>query len=206
MKPYTDDEMIEKLETLSEPFTPTHEQKESMHATIFQQKNKQNKRQPLQWKPALISLLLLITVMSGVTIMISKPDSHSLGFFAKDVTKSWNHVAIKQESPNDLTSYYLYFDGDTLHVFQNMDIGSSFMGSGMSESEIREAAADHQAKLAKMTLQEGEYQNYTVKKKKNFYEITVSGNNGFTYTLEKTAPRKYTGEDGIRYSTGQYIE
>ncbi|MGG0642579.1 hypothetical protein ABE021_01370 [Sporosarcina gallistercoris] len=205
MKPYTDDEMIEKLETLSEAFHPTHKQKESMHATIFQQKNKRKKRSPLQWKPALISLLLLVTFVSAVTLMISKPDSHSLGFFAKDVTKSWNHVVMKQESSNDLTSYYLYFDEDTLHI-QNVDIGSSLMGSGMSESEIQEAAADHQTKLAKMTLQEGEYPNYTVKKKKNLYEITVSGNHGFTYTLEKTAPRKYTGEDGIRYSTGQYIE
>lgn len=205
MKLYTDDEMIEKLEILSEPFHPTPAQKESMHATIFQQKNKRKKRSSLQWKPALISLLLLITIMSGVTIMISKPDSHSLGFFAKDVTESWNHVAMNQESSNDLTSYYLYFDEDTLHI-QNMDIGSSLMGSGMSESEIQEAAAAHQAKLAKMTLQEGDYQNYTVKKKKTFYEITVSGNNGFTYTLEKIAPRKYMGEDGIRYSTDQYIE
>lgn len=206
MKPYTDNEMFEKLETLSEPFHPTPAQKESMQATIFQQQNKWKKREPLQWKPALISLLLLVTVVSAVTILISKPDSHNLGFFAKDVTKSWNHVVLQQESSNDLTSYYLQFDGDTLRVFQNMDIGLSFMGSNMSEAEIREATADHQAKLAKMTLQAGEYQNYTVKKKKNLYEITISGKNGFAYTLEKIAPRKYMGEDGIRYSTGQYID
>lgn len=52
----------------------------------------------------------------------------------------------------------------------------------------------------------GEYKKYSVLKNKDTYTIKVKGNPKFSYTLNKVAPRKYIGEDGIEYSTSLYLE
>ncbi|WOV83098.1 hypothetical protein PGH26_09150 [Sporosarcina jeotgali] len=205
MKPYTDDELTQKLGALSEPFKPTQEQKGTMHQSVFQGKNVRTKRRSLQWKPAFVSMMMLVSIAFIVTILIGKPNSLSSGLFAKDVTDSWEGTLMTQQDSFEVTNYSIAFDGKTMHI-QNNYMGESLMGTDQSELEIRVASEDYQAKLAKMTLQEGDYENYTVKKKKDFYTITVTGENNFTYTLEKTAPRQYVGEDGIRYSVNTYID
>lgn len=205
MKPYTDDELTQKLGSLSESFQPTGEQKRNMHQSVFHSKSVPHRYRKFHWKPAIISMLLLITIAFTVTILISKPNSLSSGFFAKDVTASWEGTIMKQQDSFEVTNYYIAFDGKTMYI-QNNFMGDSFMGTEQSESEIRAASENYQAKLAKMKLQEGDYKNYTVKKKKDLYTITVPGENNFSYTLEKTAPRQYVGEDGIRYSVNNYID
>lgn len=74
-----------------------------------------------------------------------------------------------------------------------MNIQNDFMGRDQSRLEIKAAAESCQARLAKMKLQEGEYENYHVKKKNDVYTINLSGYNGFSYTLEKTAPANMLG-------------
>lgn len=205
MKPYTDDELTQKLETLSEPFQPTMKQKEMMHQTIFHKKCSQTKRFKYHWKPAVVSMLLVFSILFSVTFLLDKPNLLSFGFFAEDVTDSWENIIMTQQGPSDVSSYYIVFDGKTLHI-KNDYIGESFMGTNKSESEIRAAAEDYQAKMAKKTLQVGEYQNYSIKKVKDRYTITIPGEKGFSYSVEKTAPRQYIGEDGIRYSVNNYID
>ena len=52
----------------------------------------------------------------------------------------------------------------------------------------------------------GEYEKYSVLKNKDAYTIKIAGKKGFTYTLNKVAPRKYIGEDGVKYSTSSYLD
>lgn len=205
MKPYTDDELTQKLGDLGSPFQPTQEQKRTMQQTVFRGENVRTNRRSLQWKPAFVSMLMLISIVFIVTILIGKPYSLSSGLFAKDVTDSWEGILMTQQDSFEVTNYSIAFDGKTMHI-QNNYMGESFMGTDRSEAEIRAASEKYQAKLAKMTLQEGDYENYTVKKKKDLYIITVSGESDFSYTLEKTAPRQYVGEDGIRYNVNNYID
>ncbi|REB11620.1 hypothetical protein DVB69_00295 [Sporosarcina sp. BI001-red] len=205
MKLYTDDELTQKLGSLSEPFQPTQEQKKTMHQSVFHGKNVRTNRRTLHWKPAFVSMLMLISIAFIVTILIGKTYSLSSGFFAKDVTDSWEGIIMKQQDSFEVTNYSIAFDGETMGI-QNNFMGESFIGTDKSDMEIRKAADDYQAKLSKMKLHEGKFQNYTVKKEKERYTITVPGENGFTYTLEKTAPRQYVGEDGIRYSVNNYTD
>lgn len=205
MKHYTDDELAQKLGTLSYPFQPTFEQKRTMQQSVFAEKNGKTKRRTLYWKPAFVSMLLLVSITLIVSLLIGKPDSLSSRFFSTDVTDSWEGVIMKQQDSFEITNYAIYFDGTTMGI-QNNFMGESFLGNEQSETEIRNASDDYQAKLEKMKLQEGEYKNYTIRKAKDHYIISVPGENGFTYTLDKIAPRQYVGEDGIRYSVNNYIE
>ena len=52
----------------------------------------------------------------------------------------------------------------------------------------------------------GKYKPYSVLKNDDTYTIKVKGKGGFTYTLNKVAPRKFIGEDGLEYSTSLYLE
>ncbi|WP_432351975.1 hypothetical protein [Sporosarcina sp. A2] len=121
-----------------------------------------------------------------------------------DVTNSWYGVALHQESNNGLTYYVLSFRGDSL-VINDESLGG-YLDFEMSEAEVYAKAEELQAKKEKLTLKSGEFSGYRVKKNKEFYEITVPGKEGFTYTFEKIAPRKFMGEDGIRFKTSSFID
>jgi hypothetical protein len=131
MKPYTDDELTRKLAALSKPFQPTMKQKETMHQSVFHGKSIQPKRSTFHWKPAVVSVLLLFSILFSVTFLLDKPNLLSSGFFAEDVTDSWENVIMTQQGPTDVTSYYIVFDGSTLHI-KNDYLGESFMGTNQS--------------------------------------------------------------------------
>lgn len=76
----------------------------------------------------------------------------------------------------------------------------------MSKSEVEEKSKEFAKKKEKLTLKAGGFSGYSVKKNKDMYEITIPGKEGFTYTLEKFAPRKFSGEDGIGYTTSSYTD
>lgn len=205
MKPYTDDELTQKLGALNELFKPTMNQKEKMNQSVFHSKSIKTKRSRFHWKSAVVSMVLVFSILFSVTFLLDKQSLFSSGSIAEDVTDSWENIIMTQHGPSDVTTYYIVFDGETLHI-KNDYIGDSFMGTEQSESEIRAAAEVYEAKMAKKILQVGEYENYNIKKVKDQYTITIPGENGFSYTLEKTAPRQFTGEDGIRYSVNNYID
>jgi len=202
----TDDELTRKLKALRKPFEPASAEKRAMHHAVFVQKQTTAKRHSIHWKPALISFLLLISIVTTLTVLAGKPGALNGSWFAKDVTGSWAGIIMEQTSDHDVAGYYIYFDESTLHV-ENTNIGESFMGNvNITQAEVEKMADDYQAKLAKLTVQAGAYPNYTVKKKKDQYTITAPGENGFSYTLTKTAPRQFVGEDGIRYSVNNYTD
>lgn len=177
-----------------------------MRQAVFTAKQPRPARRVLHWKPLLVSFILLIGIISATTVLIGKPGASVTGWFAKDVTDSWENTIMEQTSRNEVVRYYIVFQENNLHI-ENTNIGETFMGNvNITQAEVEKMAEDHQAKLAKMTMQPGDYPDYTVKKKKGMYTITVPGENGFSYTLEKTAPRLFTGEDGITYSVNNYTD
>ncbi len=202
MKPLSDNDVIKNLEKLGESFQPLQGQKENLYNGIFLSNKRSEKSRINTWIPIIVSLVLLLTIVAGAYAVIT--NSFSLGT-GKDVTASWNHVILDQESSNDLSGFYLYFDGQSL-IIQDDTAGIGPSVFDMSEEEVEDAVKEYTAKRESLTLRAGEFPKYRVKKNKDFYEITVPGKEGFTYTLEKIAPRKFMGEDGIQYSTSTYID
>lgn len=143
-----------------------------------------------------------IILLSGLIVVIVFV---IFGTFYKmnDVTTKWNEVVLYQESSNDLTHYIISFVDGSLTIEDEV-IGG--MDTEMSEAEFYEKAEEIQTKKEELTLKTGEYSDYRIKKNKELYEITVPGEKGFTYSLERTAPRKFIGEDGIEYMTSAYID
>ncbi|WJY27277.1 hypothetical protein [Sporosarcina trichiuri] len=206
MTRYTDDELNRELENLRKPFEPTPARKRAMRQAVFSAKQPSPAKRILHWQPLLVSFILLIGIISATTVLIGKPGASVNGWFAKDVTDSWSGMIMEQTSRNDVISYYIVFQENNLHI-ENTNVSETFMGNvNITQAEAEKMAEEHQAKLAKLTMQPGDYPDYTVKKKNDLYTITIPGENGFSYTLEKTAPRQFTGEDGITYSVNNYTE
>ncbi len=143
-----------------------------------------------------------IILLSGLLVVIVFV-IFSAFYKKNDVTSKWNEVVLYQESSNELTNYTLSFVGGLLTIKDEV-IGG--MDVEMSEAEVYEKAEEFKTKKEKLALKVGEYSDYRIKQNKELYKITVPGEKGFTYTLEKVAPRKFMGEDGIGYTTSSFTD
>lgn len=116
-----------------------------------------------------------------------------------NVTSEWEGFYLEQTSKTSATQYAIYSIDGTL-VIKN-----SFMHPPRIIGSTKEDFNKHFT-ITETELIPGEYKKYSVLKNKDTYTIKVKGNPKFSYTLNKVAPRKYRGEDGIEYSTGFYLE
>ena len=96
-------------------------------------------------------------------------------------------------------NYSLYFHDGTL-LIEDLFTGST-LGADFTEEDFKKHIPITDTKLIP-----GEYKEYSVSKNEDAYTIEVAGETGFTYTLNRVAPRKYIGEDGIEYSTSLYLD
>lgn len=116
-----------------------------------------------------------------------------------NVTSEWEGFYLEQTSKTSATQYAIYSIDGTL-IIKN-----SFMASPRIIGSTKEDFNKH-ITITETELIPGEYKKYSVLKNKDTYTIKVKGNPKFSYTLNKVAPRKYIGEDGIEYSTSLYLE
>ena len=117
----------------------------------------------------------------------------------KDITSDWDEVFLQQTSYNSATQYSLYFFEGTL------SIDDTFTGAALGYDFTEEDFKKHFT-ITDTILIPGKYEKYSVSKNKDAYTIKIAGDKGFTYTLNKVAPRKYIGEDGVEYSTSAYLD
>jgi len=198
MKHLSDDDITKGLETLGQSFQPSITQKEKLHRQIFQS-NRNKKTYSIQrWIPIIVSFIVLFSIGTGTFFLIN--DEESTG--AMDVTASWEGVRITQTSQTSLTNYEFIFNKESLVIedrFQSLEYDPDL-------SDANKEKALKRYKITETPLVAGEYTKYRIEKNDDMYTIKVTGKEGFTYTLQKVAPRKFVGEEGIEYSTGTYIE
>ena len=116
-----------------------------------------------------------------------------------NVTAEWEGFYLEQTSNNSFTQYAIDSIDGTL------EIKNSFIPSPRIDGSTKEDFNKH-ITITETKLIPGEYKKYSVLKNKDTYTIKVKGNPKFSYTLNKVAPRKFIGEDGIEYSTSLYLE
>ena len=116
-----------------------------------------------------------------------------------DVTEEWEGFYLEQTSKTSFTQYAIESIDGTL------EIKNSFIPSPRIDGSTKEDFNKH-ITITETKLIPGEYKKYSVLKNKDTYTIKVKGNPKFSYTLNKVAPRKFIGEDGIEYSTSLDLE
>ncbi|MCG7344534.1 hypothetical protein MHZ92_10335 [Sporosarcina sp. ACRSL] len=116
-----------------------------------------------------------------------------------NVTSDWDEFYVQQTSTNSNTQYTIIFNRGTL-LIEDLFTHSTF-GNNFSEEDLKKYITITDTKLIP-----GEYKKYSVLKNKDAYTIKVTGETEFTYTLNKVAPRKFIGEDGIEYSTSLFSD
>lgn len=116
-----------------------------------------------------------------------------------NVTAEWEGFYLEQTSNNSFTQYAIDSIDGTL------EIKNSVMPSPRIDGSTKEDFNKH-ITITETKLIPGKYKKYSVLKNKDTYTIKVKGNPKFSYTLNKVAPRKFIGEDGIEYSTSLYLE
>ena len=207
MKHLSDDDITKELEVLGQSFQPSSRQKEKLHRQIFQPSRNNKVFRPQTWLPTFVSLIVLISVCTGIFIFFNNEsftgagESSGNGELIIDVTSSWNNVLLFQTSRTSLTYYEIIF-AENLLVIEDRFTG---IGIGYDPNESEEEALKRY-KIKETLLEPGRSTKYSVKKKDDTYTIQVKGKHGFTYTLKKVAPRKFIGEEGIEYSTNAYLE
>lgn len=195
MKHLSDDHITKELENLSQKFKPSPAQKESAHHNIFQENGNRKKVRIQTWVPTIVTFFLLLSIISGAFFLIN--DNVLQG--NKDVTSDWDGFYVQQTSANSNTKFTIYFHDGTL-LIEDLFPRSTF-GDNLSEEDIKKFITITDPKPIP-----GEYKEYSVTKNEDAYTIEVKGETEFTYTLNKVAPRKYIGEDGIEYSTSLYLD
>ena len=116
-----------------------------------------------------------------------------------NVTAEWEGFYLEQTSKTSFTQYAIESIDGTL------EIKNSFIPSPRIDGSTKEDFNKH-ITITETKLIPGEYQKYSVLKNKDTYTIKVKGIPKCSYTLNKVAPRKFIGEDGIEYSTSLYLE
>lgn len=208
MKHLSDDRITNGLENLGQKFKPSHAQKESAHRNIFQENGYRKKVRIQTWIPTVVTFILLISIISGAFFLINdngsliSGESSAKGDAVIDVTDSWRGMELKQSINSTYTNYIISFKATSLRIQEEYE---SFAGynPNLSKEKISEKK---KKRLKHLNLPTGEFTNYSVEQKKDTYIITVSGEEGFTYTLKKVAPRKFIGQDGIEFSANIYVE
>lgn len=186
LKHLSDEKIATELEQLGEAFRPSSMQKEKMHRQISMNVRPKKSFRVRKLLPTFLSVILLFSV--GIGLYIGLGDSEPT-----NVTASWDQLVMQQLSHTSATYYVLIFDGSTLTI-EDKYIHNP------------ELAAMFNFKINEPLLVPGTYENFTVKQKGDTYTIKVSGEDGFTYKLEKKGPRILVGEDGVEYSTWSYLE
>ncbi|WP_339176261.1 hypothetical protein MKY51_07500 [Solibacillus sp. FSL R5-0691] len=116
-----------------------------------------------------------------------------------NVTAEWKGFYLEQTSKTSFTQYAIESIDGTLEI-KNSFIPSPRIGGSTKEDFNKDIT------ITETKLIPGEYKKYSVFKNKDTYTIKVKGNPKFSYNLNKVAPRKFIGEDGIEYSTSLYLE
>ncbi|WP_432363195.1 hypothetical protein [Sporosarcina sp. UB5] len=196
MKHLSDDRITKELENLSQKFKPSRAQKERAHRNIFQEKGYRKKVRIQTWIPTVVTFILLLSIISGAFFLIN---DNVLQGNKNNVTSDWDGVFFQQTSFNSPTHYSLYFYEGTLFIYDTFN--GATLGTDFTEEDFKKHYTITDTKLIP-----GEYEKYSVLKSKDAYTIKVKGETEFTYTLNKVAPRKYIGEDGIKYSTSLYLD
>lgn len=186
MKHLSDDDIAQELEKLGQAFRPSSVQKEKMRRRISIQTRPNKSFRVSKLLPTFLSVFVLLSVGFGLYTGLGESKS-------ANVTASWDQLAMQQLSHTSETYYVLLFDGSTLTI-EDYYINNP------------ELAAMFNFKIHEPLLVPGTYENFTVKQKGDTYTIKVSGEDGFTYKLEKKGPRIFVGEDGIEYHTWRYLE
>ena len=137
----------------------------------------------------LLSGITLLLVISFIFLQSNK----------NNVTSDWDGFYVQQTSTNSNTQFTIYFHDGTLSIIDLFP--NSTFGDNLTEEEFKKYITITEPKLIP-----GEYKQYSVIKNKDAYTIKVTGETEFTYTLNKVAPRKFIGEDGIEYSTSLYLD
>lgn len=198
MKRLSDDDITKGLKNLGESFEPSTTQKEKLHHQIFQSSRIEKNFSIQRWMPIIVSLIVLFSIGTGTFFLIND-EKFTRG---EDVTASWKGFYITQTSRTSLTNYEIIFNEQSLVIedrYQSLEY----------DPDLSDANKEKKLKKYKITetpLVAGEYAKYRIEKKDDLYTIKVTGKGGFTYTLQKVAPRKFVGEEGIEYSTGAYLE
>lgn len=195
MKHLSDDHITKELENISQKFKPSREQKERVHRNIFQENGYRKKARIQTWIPTVVTFILLLSFISGAFFLINDNVLQS----NKDVTSDWDGFYVQQTSTNSNTQFTIYFHNGTLFIEDITPYSTS--DDYFTEEKFKEYITITDTKLIP-----GVYKEYSVTKNEDAYTIAVNGETEFTYTLNKVAPRKYIGEDGIEYSTSLYLD
>lgn len=205
MKLYSEDDVTRELKSLNEAFQPSTSQKESAYRAIFKQTGKKRSFRRQRLLPVILTLILFFTVGTGmVTLITSEYGNNPTRTLSEknriDVTSAWNGVILTQSSQTSPTNYIITFYDEQIII---QDDYGSFIGFN-PDGQIKDPYKGFAIKDT--ALDAGKYENYTVLQEDDQYTITVTGKETFTYTLTKTAPRKFVGSDGVEYSSRNYIE
>lgn len=201
MKHLSDDGITKELEMLGQSFRPSSTQKENLHRQIFQPNRNKKTFRIQTWLPTIVSLVVLFSVCTGMFVLFNNEyfgTGESSGKGITDVTASWDGVFLRQTSQTSTTYYEIIFSKNSLVIEDRFQISS--YDPDLSEEILKKY------KIKEVPLVAGEFTKYSIKKKNDTYTIKVTGEQGFTYTLKKIAPRKFVGEEGIEYSTQTYLE
>ena len=203
MKHLSDDDITKELEMLDQSFQPSTTQKENLRRQIFQPHRNRKGFRIQTWFPTIISIVLLFSVGIGTLFLINNGTGESSGKaeVITDVTASWEGVFLTQTSQTSPTNYIIYFNKDSLVIEDDYSQGYD---PDFSDENIAKKLKGY--KIKEEPLIAGEYTGYSIKKKNDMYTIKVTGKQGFSFTLEKVAPRRFVGEEGIEYSTPIYVE
>ena len=195
MKHLSDDHTTKELENLSQKFKPSHAQKERAHRNIFQGNGYRKKGRIQTWIPTFVTFILLLSIISGAFFLLN--DTVLQGKI--DVTSDWDEFHLQQTSTNSNTQFTILFRNGTLFIVDITPYSTS-------DAHFTEERFKKYITITDTKLIPGEYKEYRVMKNEDAYTIEVTGETEFTYTLNKVAPRKYIGEDGIEYSTSSYLD
>ncbi|WP_252504672.1 signal peptidase I [Sporosarcina sp. Marseille-Q4943] len=195
MKHLSDDRITEELENLSQKFKPSRAQKDRAHSIIFQENHYRKKVRIQKWIPTVVTFILLLSIISGAFYLTNDNVLQS----NNDVTSDWDGFYVQQTSTNSNTQFTIYFHNGTLIIEDITPYSTS--GENFNAEKFKKHITITDTKLIP-----GKYKEYSVTKNEDAYTIEVKGETEFTYTLNKVAPRKYIGEDGIEYSTSLYLD
>lgn len=213
MKQFSDDEISKELKSLSQEFLPEVGQKERVLRKISQQKNARQSNFKLKnFLPILATIILFLSIIGSTFLLMVEQFAFSTENTSGkeneiiNVTDAWNDIRFEQTSyqtgQNDLTNYWLVFENNSLTIIDNSKTAIDSDPDFKSDVDLD---LYNEGKKA-LFLKSGKYEPYTVFKENDLYTIEVSGRDGFTFTLEKVAPRKFIGPDGIQFMTQSYLD